>query len=164
MRLKSQLASALVLFAVSGGASAESLAKRVDRLYQAVEADVIDAPAVAAYALKQDQRARIWVDVRSAKERKVSAIPGAILLAELPAALKAKKRDVVVYCTVGYRSGLAVLELKKQGIAARNLRGGILAWLAVGGAIVDPAGKPTQKVHVYGKAWAVVPEGFEAIY
>lgn len=156
--------AALCLIAVSAVNAADSLAMRVDRLYQAVEADVIAAPSVSAQAVKQAQRARIWVDVRSDKERRVSVISGAILLADLPAALKAKKRDVVVYCTVGYRSGLTVIELQKRGIAARNLRGGILAWLAVDGQIVDQNGKPTYKVHVYGKAWAEVPDGFEAIY
>ena len=112
----------------------------------------------------KEASAPIWVDVRSDRERKVSGISRAISIAELPAALKAKKRIVVVYCTVGYRSGLEVLELEKRGIAARNLRGGILAWLAAGGQIVAVSGKPTHKVHVYGKSRAVVPEGFEAIY
>jgi rhodanese-related sulfurtransferase len=156
---------ASLLFMLGGNAlAADSLAQRVDALYLAIEADVIDAPTINANALRQDKARPIFVDVRSAKERAVSNISGAISLAELPAALQSAKRPVVVYCTVGYRSGLAVLDLQKRGIAARNLRGGILAWLAAGGQIVDADGKQTHKVHVYGKSWAVLPEGFEAVY
>ena len=157
--------AASVLIALTSMASAEeSLAQRIDALYQEIEADVINAPAISAQAILREVPAPIWVDVRSAHEREISGISGAISIAELPTALKAGKRPVVVYCTVGYRSGLAVLALKKQGIAARNLRGGILAWLAAGGQIVDASGKQTRKVHVYGKSWAVVPDVFEAVY
>ena len=162
---KIQALVASLLFMMDGGAcAADRLAQRVDALYLAIEADVIDAPTVYAQALRQDKPLPIFVDVRSAKERAVSNIAGAISLTELAQALESGKRPVVVYCTVGYRSGLAVLDLQKRGIAARNLRGGILAWLAAGGRLVDADGKQTHKVHVYGKSWAVVPEGFEAIY
>lgn len=162
---KIQALIASLLFMMDGSAgAADSLAQRVDALYLAIEADVIDAPTVYAQALRQDKSLPIFVDVRSAKERAVSNIAGAISLTELPEALESGKRPVVVYCTVGYRSGLAVLDLQKRGIAARNLRGGILAWVAAGGQVVDTDGKQTHKVHVYGKSWAVLPKGFEAIY
>jgi len=157
-------AACMSIALTSLASAADSLSQRVDALYQDIEADVINAPTISAESLRQATTAPIWVDARSDRERRVSGISGAISIAELPAALKTEKRLVVVYCTVGYRSGLAVLDLEKQGIAARNLRGGILAWLAAGGQIVDVYGKPTHKVHVYGKSWAVVPEGFEAIY
>ena len=47
---------------------------------------------------------------------------------------------------------------------ARNLRGGILVWIAAGGGLVDAQLKPSHQVHVYAKAWAAVPDEFEAIY
>jgi rhodanese-related sulfurtransferase len=145
-----------------------TLNARIETLYHAIEADILDVPTVAASAVlvaATSANPPIFVDVRAAAERSVSALPSTVSLAELPALHRAHPaRAVVVYCTIGYRSGLAARTLIAQGIPARNLRGGILAWIAAGGALLDTQRKPTQKVHVYAKAWAVVPDNFTAIY
>ena len=39
-----------------------------------------------------------------------------------------RHRDIVVYCTVGYRSGIFSKKLKDQGFYAYNLIGGVLLW------------------------------------
>jgi adenylyltransferase/sulfurtransferase len=74
------------------------------------------------------------VDVREPYEYEICRIPGAILipLAQLPARLSEidPDREVVLQCKVGVRSARAAAFLRAQGFAsARNLTGGILAWI-----------------------------------
>ncbi len=107
----------------------------------------------------------ILVDVREAKERAVSMIPGAITREQFEAEKSSLgDRAVVAYCTIGYRSGEYVETLNKEGISALNLEGSILAWVNAGQPVVDPAGAPVKRVHTYGKQWALLPEGYEAVY
>ena len=42
--------------------------------------------------------------------------------------LKFKEQDIVVYCRVGNRSGVATDYLTQNGYTAMNLLGGIEAW------------------------------------
>ena len=74
------------------------------------------------------------IDVREPQEHAICRIPGAQLipLAQLPQRLAEidRDREVVVHCKVGARSARAVAFLRGQGYAnARNLTGGILAWI-----------------------------------
>jgi rhodanese-related sulfurtransferase len=162
---KWMLSLSLLLFSSACCADKNAaLVAQIDQLYQAISAAVSDVPSMdAAHALKLPANA-IFLDVRADAERAVSVLPGAITLAQLPAAVAAKPGPVLVYCTVGYRSGLAARKLQAQGIDARNLRGGILAWIAAGGRIQDAQGKATKRVHVYAKNWAAVPADFTAVF
>ena len=46
-----------------------------------------------------------------------------------------RDRQVVVYCVYGFQvSGDAAAELRRRGVDARALAGGIAAWHAMGGA------------------------------
>jgi sulfur-carrier protein adenylyltransferase/sulfurtransferase len=76
------------------------------------------------------------LDVREPHEFQISRIPGSTLiplgqlagrLGELPNA--SEGREIVVHCKSGVRSAKAVALLKEHGIDARNLKGGILAWI-----------------------------------
>ena len=74
------------------------------------------------------------IDVREPQEHAICRIPGAQLipLAQLPHRLAEidRTREVVVLCKVGARSARAVAFLHGQGFSnARNLTGGILAWI-----------------------------------
>jgi rhodanese-related sulfurtransferase len=105
----------------------------------------------------------VLLDVRKPAEQEVSMIPGAILAAQFerePGKYKTKR--VVVYCTVGYRSGDYAKRLLERGKDARNLRGGILAWVHAGQPVVHD-GAPTRRVHVYGPKWDLLPEGWESV-
>lgn len=136
------------------------LQQRVEQLVLEVEPRVADVPVTSARQLLQAHPMPILLDVRSPAERAVSIIPGAITeIGQLPRGTR-----IVVYCTVGLRSGLRTRELRAQGLEAVNLRGGILSWLAEGGTLVDPQGKPTAAVHVYGKRWNAVPEAINAVW
>lgn len=74
------------------------------------------------------------IDVREPNEAAICTIPGAVLIpqGQLPAQLASfdKNQEIVVHCKSGGRSGRAVDYMKQQGFTnARNLTGGILAWI-----------------------------------
>jgi rhodanese-related sulfurtransferase len=87
--------------------------------------DADDAPAI--------------LDVREPWEHELAAIPGARLVPMDQLQWRADEidpdREVVVYCHHGQRSAAVVQWLRRQGIPALNLRGGIDAWAVE----VDPA-------------------------
>ena len=104
------------------------------------------------------------VDVRSDDEREVSTLPGAISQKEFEKDPdRFAGREVVTYCTIGYRSGRFTEKLVQKGWDAHNLRGSIVAWTHVGGGL-DQGGTPTRRVHVYGRTWNLVAEGYEAVW
>ena len=149
---------------ISVGAST-ALSARIAELIAEVEKDVGDVPVQQVADLRDaDRSGLILVDARSQAERDVSVIAGAVALAELEQSRPIPNTRVIVYCTIGLRSGKAVRALRARGFDAFNLRGGVLAWLAAGGAMVDTKGKPTQRVHVYGTRWNAVPASFIPVW
>lgn len=58
-------------------------------------------------------------------------------LAEVP-----KDRDVVVVCRTGARSAQVTAYLNQQGWTARNLDGGMDAWVGAGRPMVSETGAP----------------------
>ena len=109
----------------------------------------------------------VIVDVREKNEQAVSMIPGALTKAEFEtqrAAGTLGDKPIVVHCTIGYRSGVYVHELKEQGIDAKNLKGSLLLWSHEGLPLETPDGSPTKKIHVYGKQWDLLAEDYESVW
>ena len=76
----------------------------------------------------------LLLDVRETREFEICRIPGSVLipLGDLPSRLSELegRDDIIVHCKSGVRSGKAVRLLHEAGYAgARNLAGGILAWI-----------------------------------
>lgn len=119
-----------------------------------------------AEAMELDHQGRaLFVDERTPTERAVSTLPGAVDVSTFLAdPSMAGEREVIVFCTIGERSARRVEELRHQGIPARNLAGSILAWTHAGGQLIDGAGKPTKRVHVYGRDWDLAASGYEAVW
>jgi adenylyltransferase/sulfurtransferase len=77
------------------------------------------------------------LDVREPNEFNICRIPGSVLipLAQLPNRLhelpdRSDEADFIVHCKMGGRSAKAVKLLHEHGLTrARNLKGGILAWI-----------------------------------
>jgi sulfur-carrier protein adenylyltransferase/sulfurtransferase len=97
-------------------------------------------PEIAVDALKTaiDRHEGLWIlDVREPREFEICRIPGSTLipLGDLPKRLDeiprgANAPGIVVHCKMGGRSAKAVALLREHGITnARNLTGGILAWI-----------------------------------
>ena len=76
----------------------------------------------------------LLLDVREHREFEICRIPGSVLipLGDLPSRLSELdgRDDMIVHCKSGVRSGKAVRLLREAGYSkARNLTGGILAWI-----------------------------------
>jgi rhodanese-related sulfurtransferase len=94
------------------------------------------------------------------KEYAVSHLPGAkfyggdkkneALLKSIP-----KNAEIIVYCSIGYRSQKAGQELKKLGYKnVKNLYGGIFQWFNENKKVVNSENQPVQKVHTYNEKWS----------
>lgn len=140
---------------------------RIDALYSDYKDEFPDVPETNPEALQAALKAAappVVVDVRTEEEQRISMIPGAISQHEFevdPARFEG--REVVTYCTIGYRSGVYAQKLREKGWKASNLRGSILAWTHAGLDLVR-TGAPTRRVHVYGATWDLAAEGYEAVW
>ena len=120
--------------------------------------------SVSEFLRRSEQEEWSIVDVRSPRERAVSVIAGSLSKEEFEARLEeAKEKHILVYCTAGCRSGAYAQKLRKRGLDAFNLRGGVLAWALEGGTFVTPDGQLTDRVHVYGRRWNSVPSGYAPV-
>ncbi len=113
--------------------------------------------------LKKEEKV-VLVDVREPREQEVSMIPGAITKKEFEKDIKKYKNNIIVlYCTIGYRSGLYTQKLVKKNYKVMNLIGSVLAWAHAGQPFIGPKGE-TRRVHVYGKKWNLLPRGYEGVW
>jgi len=66
-----------------------------------------------------------------------------------------KNTPIVVYCSVGYRSGKITEKLIENGfVNVQNLYGGIFEWKNRNNKVVDKNGI-TNDVHPYSKSWGI---------
>lgn len=66
-----------------------------------------------------------------------------------------KGQNIIVYCSVGYRSEKIGERLKKAGYKnIYNLYGSIFEWVNRGYPIVDSTGTNTLILHTYNKNWS----------
>lgn len=97
-------------------------------------------------------------DARDEAEFKVSHIKGAkrIGYTDFNQSILngvSKDSEIVVYCSVGYRSEKIAEKLQEMGYSnVKNLFGGIFAWKNEGHEVVDAKGV-TEKVHAYNEIW-----------
>jgi sulfur-carrier protein adenylyltransferase/sulfurtransferase len=95
-------------------------------------ADFDISPVELSHALDR-REAPLLLDVREPMEFKINRLPNSVLIpfGNLPDRLAEidATRDVVVYCHYGIRSVRAVELLRAAGFRARNLQGGIAAWI-----------------------------------
>ena len=110
----------------------------------------VPAAAPAPAALKPEQETTVEelkqrtdrgepvfvLDVREPQEFEICRIPGSTLipLGQLAARVEeivsaSAGRPVIVHCKSGARSAKAVRLLEERGVAAKNVKGGILAWI-----------------------------------
>lgn len=138
--------------------------------YTLVKSEFTDLPEFSAQslqALSADERTNyIVVDVRTPEERDISIIVDAVDQAYFETNLEAyqKNKIIIVYCTIGYRSGYYAQELRQKGFDAYNLSEGILGWIDTNGLLVNPHGQETLRVHVYSRPWNLAVKNHIAIF
>jgi len=100
----------------------------------------------------------IFLDAREKKEYSVSHLPNAKWVGYDSFKMRnlegiSKKSEIVVYCTVGYRSEKIAEKLVKLGYTnVSNLYGGIFEWIHNGKNVMSDS--ITKNVHTYNKEWS----------
>lgn len=103
----------------------------------------------------------VVLDAREYSEYKVSHIKGAIPVGYDNFKIKPLKKidrdvQIVVYCSVGYRSERIGEQLQKSGFTkVYNLEGGIFEWKNSGYAVYDKDNKETEDVHAFSRKWGI---------
>ncbi|MEQ9403002.1 MAG: rhodanese-like domain-containing protein [Cyclobacteriaceae bacterium] len=116
-------------------------------------------PLIHAAELKEKSNV-ILLDTRSPKEFEISHLKGAQLINYDDFNKKDmegidKGAEVIVYCSVGYRSERIGEKLQKMGYTnVKNLYGGIFDWKNQDLEIVNKNEQPTDSVHTYNKSWS----------
>ena len=102
----------------------------------------------------------IILDIRSQEEFQVSHLPNARLISYddfSPVDLQSipKDAEVIVYCSVGYRSEKIGEKMIQQGFTqVKNLYGGIFQWKNEGLEVVNRNNLATDSVHTYNEKWS----------
>ena len=92
-----------------------------------------------------------WVGFDTFDLKNVAAIP--------------KDANIVVYCSIGVRSGKIGEKLMQAGYTnVHNFYGSIFEWVNQGNPVYDMAGKPTNKIHGYNWKWGVWCNKGEKVY
>jgi len=120
-------------------------------------------PMISSQKLSEEMESNspiILLDIRSEEEYHVSHLKDAKLIDYD----HFKKKDVkeislnsqiIVYCSVGYRSEKIGEKLLKMGYTdVENLYGGIFQWKNEGYSIVNDKSQDTDSVHTYNKNWS----------
>lgn len=103
----------------------------------------------------------IYIDAREKAEYDVSHIENAIWVGYNNFDISRidsinKLSNIIVYCSVGYRSEKITEKLKAAGfVNVSNLYGGIFEWVNTDLPVYDAQGSQTKKVHAYSKKWGV---------
>lgn len=123
--------------------------------------------SVAQAAKREDLT---YLDARARPEYDVSHLPHARWIgyaefdssrvAELP-----REQPLLVYCSVGYRSGKIAEQLQNMGFQeVYNLYGGLFEWVNQGHAIHNLQQQPTESVHGYSRPWGVWVKERKVVY
>ena len=118
-------------------------------------------PTITIDELKQKDFSRIFLlDAREKEEYNVSTIPQSIHIGYDDFSIKSiahlpKNGEIVIFCSIGYRSEKIGEKLMKAGFTnIRNLYGSIFAWANAGNKLCTPAGEDTNRLHTFNRKWS----------
>ncbi len=115
---------------------------------------------VETQKLLSEKQNIVLLDTREWKEYQTSHLPGAIWIGyENIDWKKIEKLDkntlIILYCSVGFRSGkIGEQLLKKKFKKVKNLYGGLFNWVNNDGKLIDNTGVGTKNVHGFDKSWS----------
>ncbi len=108
---------------------------------EASEALLLDARELNEFKVSRIENAR-WVGFNTFSLKSVKDVP--------------KDQEIIVYCSVGYRSEKVAEKLQAAGFTnVSNLYGGIFEWVNQDRDLVDSEGHHTGRVHAYDRTWGV---------
>lgn len=137
--------------------------EKIEAMYQGYKKGFAEVPEIRPEQI-DTLKDPVFVDVRPDEERRVGWIPGSIDQQTFEAqSAQLAGRPVVTYCTIGARSGEYAKKLQQDGWDVHNLAGSLLLWTHAGKPLENADG-PTTSVHTYGRRWALVAEGYEAVW
>lgn len=127
-------------------------------------------PIITVDSLNKNTTPFTILDAREKAEFEVSHIKNAIWVGydtfKLTETINKidKKKPVVIYCSIGYRSEKIGEQLQKKGYTVYNLYGGIFHWENQGYEVVNSTDKSTKEVHGYDKNWSKWLTNSEVVY
>jgi rhodanese-related sulfurtransferase len=157
MKKKSYLGLALHLCLIIPGCGQMTFEKKLESLYK----NTVPLIKPAELLAKQSGNDQIFIlDTRDSDEFQVSHLKDARLvgyenfeiesLNQIP-----KDAEIIVYCSVGYRSERVGEELLKNGYTdVKNLYGGLFEWKNQNLEVYNSNQQPTDSVHTYNKNWS----------
>ena len=113
--------------------------------------------AELASRLAQGKRP-VLIDARQPEEYAVSHLSGALQATSVQDFRSMgfnREADIVVYCSIGYRSARLAQRLEAAGYTAKNLEGSLFQWANEARLLVDDAGQ-TTRVHPYSAMWGLL--------
>lgn len=133
------------------GVSWDAVDRKIDREFPQVD-------FISAEELLVESDVQLF-DVREGDEYEVSHLQGAANVttgAEIATLVADKSTEIVVYCSVGYRSARVAEELSQLGFTnVRNLRHSIFEWAEKGYPMIDSQGD-ADKIHPFNRAWGAL--------
>tara|TARA_B110000046_G_scaffold28052_1_gene28826 strand:- start:136932 stop:137432 length:501 start_codon:yes stop_codon:yes gene_type:complete len=157
--MKSKITTILILMALFFSSNAQEVnSKAYDIMLQGLLSHSVKEVSVSEV---KDKKEVVFVDARERKEFDVSHIKDAIFVGydslDLSSMKKVDKtKEVIVYCSVGYRSEKVSEKLESMGFKnVSNLYGGIFEWKNQNQPVVTLKIEPTEKVHAYNKLWGI---------
>jgi rhodanese-related sulfurtransferase len=111
-----------------------------------------------------------YLDARAREEYEVSHLPQARWVGydtfdSSQVATLDPQQPLLVYCSVGYRSGKIAETLQQMGFQeVYNLYGGLFEWANQGLPLYDAQEQPTDSVHGYSRSWGIWVKKGEVVY
>lgn len=134
-----------------------SFDEMASRMSQKFSAPIIKTDQLKALLKKEKV---FLLDARELVEFKVSHIKNSTYVGFEKFDIKKIKQNlpkgslIVVYCSVGYRSGKVADEIIEAGYKAYNLYGGLFGWSNSGNLVFDDNELATKKVHGFNQKWS----------
>lgn len=146
----------ILMLSLSTACAQKSFEEKLEGMY----ANTVPLIATDSLKSKLENKQIYLIDTRSQKEYDVSHLPQARFLdyddyskkdfKDIP-----KDAEVIVYCSVGYRSERVGEKMQKFGFTnVKNLYGGIFEWKNNENKILNSNGVLTDSVHTYNKNWS----------
>jgi rhodanese-related sulfurtransferase len=157
-RLRSLFILFILLALTCGACQTKDYSEKLESLYKHT------VPVITVKELADEKRLEkpmVLLDIRSPEEYTVSRIEGARFVdydhfSDKDVADISKESEIILYCSVGYRSekiGEKLLDIGYKNV--RNLYGGIFQWKNEGFEVVNKHYMRTDSVHTYNKSWSV---------